>query len=453
MHVAVKVVAVLSVVTATVAAGGAASGSGGSQADRSRYHEPDHEVWLVDQSNSPGLAFGGTLHIYSGRDLQRDAAAPPLKRVDLGADTTDLCVAETGAQPVRPHMLTFNPRHSHAILTFVVSGHVVFFDADSRRPLRCLRTEPGAGGARQAHAAYPSPNGRYVLVANQNGKKLERITTNYRKNTFTQQPEATLDLANGTTPNGALREDPVLRPDNAPICPFVPDSGFPAYVSLRGGGLFAVDPYVTPMAIVAEYTGAAVPRNGCGFIEARGWVYANAGGATAAHMDGWFLYRLPVGGRRTYKSTNPPDVPAVEPIAADDSPHRDAHGIAISRHAAYVWFFDRAGNQVEIYKARTGRAMGVVRLESAHSADPTPDLAVTSPDGRYMYVSLRGPNPLSGDPHASTGSTPGLMVIRVRADGRTGSVRGLAPITNIDPGGVERADAHGIAIRPLGRGK
>jgi hypothetical protein len=337
-------------------------------------------VWLVDQSNSPGRTFGGTLYIYSGNDLQRDATAAPI-----------------------------------------------------------------------AHAAYPTPDGRYVLVANQNGKKLERIATDYRTNTFTQQPDATLDLANGTTPNGALREDPVLRPDNAPICPFVPTTGFPAFVSLRGGGLFAVDPYATPMTIVSEYTAAAVPRNGCGFIEAQGWVYANAGGATATHLDGWFLYRLPVGNRRTYKATNPPDVPSVEPIASDDSPHRDAHGIATSRHGDYVWFFDRAGNRVEIYKARTGRQVEVLPLESALSADPTPDLAVTSPTGGFMYVSLRGPNPLSGDPHASTGSTPGLLVIQLSGDGRTGTVQGLAPITNIDPGGIERADAHGIAIRPLDR--
>lgn len=446
MHVAIKVLAVLSVVAATIEATADESGSGTARSGR----WPDHEVWLIDQSNSPGRTFGGTMYIYSGRDLQGDAAAAPLERIDLGAGTADLCLAETGAQPVRPHMLAFSPDHGHAVMTFVVSGHVVFFDADRRQPLRCIRTESGAGGARQAHAAYPTPDGRYVLVANQNGKKVERIATDYATNTFTQEPDATLDLANGTTPSGALREEPVLRPDNAPICPFVPTSGFPAFVSLRGGGLFAIDPYATPMAIVAEYTAATVPRNGCGFAQARVWVYASAGGATPANLDGWFLYRLPVGTRRTYKATNPPNVPAIETIGADDSPHRDAHGVATSWFGKYVWFFDRAANQVEIYEARTGRPKVVLPLASAHSADPTPDLAVGSPLGGYMYVSLRGPNPLSGDPHASTGSTPGLLVIKLLADGRTGAVQGFTAITNIDAGGVERADAHGIASRPLG---
>ena len=52
-------------------------------------------------------------------------------------------------------------------------------------------------------------------------------------------------------------------------------------------------------------------------------------------------------------------------------------------------------------------------LVSPFSADPTVDLAGEAPDGKYFYLSMRGPLPLSGDPHASTGSTPGLMVAEV----------------------------------------
>jgi hypothetical protein len=55
--------------------------------------------------------------------------------------------------------------------------------------------------------------------------------------------------------------------------------------------------------------------------------------------------------------------------------------------------------------------------------------------------------PLSGDPHASTGSTPGLGVVQIVQGGVTGFVKAIAPISNVDAGGVERADAHGIALR------
>jgi hypothetical protein len=153
--------------------------------------------------------------------------------------------------------LAFNATHSHAILTFVASGHVVVFDAATRTPVACVRTSVGAGGQRQAHAAQPTPDDAYILVSNQNGKRVDRISTDYATNTFVL--DATLDLANGVTPNGVPREF-AERPDNAPIL-VVPDATSAlAFVTLRGGGLFVVDPTTTPMEILAEYDRTTGPR-------------------------------------------------------------------------------------------------------------------------------------------------------------------------------------------------
>lgn len=58
-----------------------------------------------------------------------------------------------------------------------------------------------------------------------------------------------------------------------------------AFVSLRSGGLFAVDHTATPMAIVGEYTTAEIGGNGCGFTQAAGRVFMTAGGATPANLD------------------------------------------------------------------------------------------------------------------------------------------------------------------------
>jgi DNA-binding beta-propeller fold protein YncE len=239
----------------------------------------------------------------------------------------------------------------------------------------------------------------------------------------------------------------VLRPDNAPICPFVPDSGYPAYLSLRGGGMLVVDPYTTPMRIVSEYDSPTIPRDGCGFVEARGYVFGNGGGGNVANPDGWFVYRVRQGGHGLYNPNNPPNQPLAEEISHDDHAPRDAHGVAKTGDERFVWFFDRAANVVEIYHSLTATYIKTENIVSPYSADPTPDLAAVAPDGKTVYVSLRGPNPLSGDPHASTGSTPGLMVIEVRRDGADMVVRGRAPITNPDAGGIERADAHGISVR------
>ncbi|WP_345400293.1 hypothetical protein [Nonomuraea salmonea] len=175
--------------------GGAAAAPGGREA---------YEIWLVDQSDTNGLAHGGTIHIYDGHDVTRRLSdARPSDVIDLGGATSALCRASTGRDPVRPHMLVFSRRDTHAALAFVASGHVVVFDAPARRPLACFATETGAGGARQAHALWPTGDDRHLIIANQNGKKLERIRTDYATNTFTQEPAATLDLAGCTTPSGA----------------------------------------------------------------------------------------------------------------------------------------------------------------------------------------------------------------------------------------------------------
>jgi hypothetical protein len=408
--------------------------------------EQDFEVWLVDQSNSPGQTYGGKISIFDGDDISGSSAsaAAPIAAIDLGAETATLCMAQTSANPVRPHMLFFNSTHSHAVLAFVASGHVVFFNAKLRTPVACLRASVGSAGARQAHAAFPAPDDSMVLVANQNGKLLERIYTNYTAESFAFDPAATLNLASCVTPNGFPCQDPALRPDNAPICPFVPSGNDATFISLRGGGLFVVDHKATPMSIVGEYTKSAIAGNGCGFLEAKGSVFLNAGGGTAANLDEFAVFRLP---RSGYSAAHPPNTPERELLFQDNSEHRDAHGSVATHHQRYVWMFDRAANVAEVFDAESGERVNTVALTSQHSADPTPDLAVVSPSGSRIFVSLRGPIPLSGDPHASTGSTPGLGVVQITAGGLDGFMKAITRVSNVDGAGVERADAHGIALR------
>src|SRR5688572_8463515 len=388
----------------------------------------EFEVWLIDQSNSAGVAYGGAIHIYQGDDVMgEDAAVASPTTIDLAGATAQLCMASTGANPVRPHMSFFNSTGSHAVLAFVASGHVVFFEAETRRPVACLRSTPGAGGARQAHAAVPTRDDAAVLVANQNGKLLERINTDYSANQFVHDPVATLNVATCTTPNGIPCELAGVRPDNAPICAFVASDNGPAFVTLRGGGLFVVDHTTTPMGIVGEYDLSAIGPNGCGAVEANGRVFLNAGGGTANNLDEFSVYRLPMTG---YSALNPPNTPAPELLFRDFAMDRDAHGPVATKHERYVWIFDRAANVAEVFDAETGSWSNTVSLLSDDSGDPTPDLAVLSPSGNRIFVSLRGPNPLSGDPHASTGSTPGLGVLQVEQGGRDGRVKAIAPIAN-----------------------
>ncbi len=114
-----------------------------------------------------------------------------------------------------------------------------------------------------------------------------------------------------------------MRPDNAPICAFVASDNGPAFVTLRGGGLFVVDHTATPMGIVGEYDLSAIGPNGCGAVEANGRVFLNAGGGTATNLDEFTVYRLPMTG---YSAANAPNTPARELLFQDLAEHRDAHG-------------------------------------------------------------------------------------------------------------------------------
>ena len=293
-------------------------------------------------------------YIFDPDELRLDAATATPEVVDLGGATSGLCMSETGAFPVRPHMLSFSPgRSSHAIISFVASGHVVFLDAETRQPVKCFRTEVGAANARQAHAIYPTPRGEYMLVANQNGKKLERILTDYRNGIFTQQPEATLDIRElhdaQRTPVPGSGAPPRQRAD-LPVRAGDRVPGLHVAARRRDARRQSVHD--------ADVDGCRKPvaddsRDGCGFTEADGWIYGNGGGGNALNPDGWFLYRL-TGRHRAYDPENPPNVPARQVIAHDDSVPRDAHGVTKTRSEKYVWFFDRAGNVAEVYRASTG---------------------------------------------------------------------------------------------------
>ena len=401
------------------------------------------EVWVVDQSNTNGVTYGGAIHIYAMSDVMGEAAAnaTPIATIDLAGATAALCMAQTGANPVRPHMLFFNSTHTHGVLSFVASGHVVIFDGATRSPKSCIRMTAGAGGAIQAHAAFLTPDDRHILVANQNGKLLERIDTDYVTNTYTHATTATLDLANCTTPNGFACQDPVLRPDNAPICPRIGSSNV-AWVTLRGGGLLVVDPDVTPMAIIGEYDRNTVHPNGCGGTETNGYMWLNSGGGTASNLHEFDVYRFPITG---YSAANPPNTPARQLIFSDDVEPRDGHGTTLV--SGNVWIFDRGANVAEVFDGVSGAHVSTVSLAGAVSSDPTPDLADAAPSGNRIFVTLRGPIPLSGDPHVSTGNTPGLGVVQVQQSGAHGFLKAVAPISNVDAGGIERADPHGIRVR------
>lgn len=403
--------------------------------------EPNHEVWIIDQSNTQDddgngtLDSGGTLYIYQGDALAgNDATAAIPEVIDLGGASRSLCLAQTGTAPVRPHMFFFNGAGSHAVIAFVTSGHVLFMDTETKAAVKCI--DVGV----QAHAAVPSNDQTFIVVANQNGRLLQRINTDYNTNTFTLDNAATLDLATCTTPNGAPCQDPVLRPSNRPICPVIDSSDNFTFITLAGGGLFVINSKTTPMSIIGEYDKDMVHPEGCGGVQANGRMYINSGGPLESD-----LYAFPLSG---YTSSNPPNSPAPALVFTRDGTNSDSHGATKTKHDRYVWVVERFGNNLTVVDTESNAIVNWLSLVGQVSTDPAPDLMDISPNGNRVYVSMRGPNPLTGNNPAfnnAAGNSPGLGVLKVEESGRSGTFAMRVPISHI-VGGVERADPHGLKV-------
>jgi hypothetical protein len=90
-----------------------------------------------------------------------------------------------------------------------------------------------------------------------------------------------------------------------------------------------------------------------------------------------------------------------------------------------------------------------IELFGRLSPNPAPDLLHSSLAGDLIFVTLRGPNPLTGNApgiNNAAGSTPGLGIMQVKQGGRQGELRALIPITHLVDG-IEQADPHGVAVR------
>ena len=383
-----------------------------------------YEVWITDQSDTAKES-GGYLYIYDGAKLAANPAqAKPEVTIDLAGEVGKLCEQATQKPVRRPHMLFFTKDQSHVVLSFL-SGHALFMDAKTRKPEACLNM------GKNLHAAWPTPDQKMAIAANMAEKKMIRIWTDYAAHTFRFDPEK--DVLN----LGAL-ESPE-RPDNAPVCPITDSASKYAFITLKGGGLYVADVTETPMKVVASLTNTDVHPAGCGGFQIKDTIYINSGGGWPVAPLSYDVYAL--------NTADLPKAVSAKLITSRDGKFADSHGM--TGIGAYLWSADRAGNNVEVIDAATNTSVNTFDLVSAASNDPTPDLMDVSPDGAYVFVSTRGPNPLTGnakDVNNAKGSTPGVGVIKVTSGGKSGEMVGIAKVTNMKDGN-ETADVHGIAVR------
>ncbi len=411
----------------------------------------EYEVWLSDQANTQGISdvkpngtHGGKVRIYDSSDLALDVPNDMPLVLDATLDLFPNAQVDTGAHVARIHGILPSHDHRYMALNFVASGHVGIVDGETKQPVCLFRTTHTSTG-RQNHMSFWTADGEQLIVANQNGRMVERIDVarNAKGDVlgFAFNGDASLDLVGGEgrvlaqpiavdmnvadgincavtgevadgqsmlTGSGTPKEAKGVRPTNTVICPVPASNSQHIFVTLGGGGLFVVDSKATPMAIVAEYDNSTISSAGCGGVEAAGFMHINSG-TSGKGISEFSLYRFEVD-YPAAPAFNAPNMPA--PVASwhdqdngQGLPHdmnRDAHGLVAVRNiesgtARYIHQMDRVRNNAEVFKiappwndlekrhvgtySLTTTGVCGTTLGSEKVNDPTPDLGDLSLGG------------------------------------------------------------------------
>jgi DNA-binding beta-propeller fold protein YncE len=374
----------------------------------------DWEVWALDQGEDLNR-----IHIY-------DSSLEEIDVIDFPALFSS---GEIGQEVILPHMVDFNSTHEYAAVASPASRNVAIIRTADRQVLDIIET--GAG----AHMAAFTPDDRSIWVANIGTVTFTEITVDLETESFaigreldlTNEPAWQAEFENVQGGGGGA----VGLNVPAPVCHQYTTDGKFAYLTLGpgAGGLIVVD--------------IASSEPGIAKVFPREEVKANCG--VALSQDG----------RKMYANWGDPGDPNDPPEQSgewyvfDTSSHSllksssetrgiDAHGARAALQGPWLWQVNRGSDNGIVINTRTDNIV--------HDLDfvgSSPDILDFSPDGKYAFVSLRGPNPLTGAAHVATGETPGFSVIK------TANRQKIALIQPAAPEERERSDFHGIAVRSI----
>jgi DNA-binding beta-propeller fold protein YncE len=352
---------------------------------------PDYELWAMDQGTN-------VIHIF-------DASLREVATIDVGSQ---------GARV--PHMLEFTPDFRYAFIANPATGNVAVIRADDRKVVSLIPTGP------RTHHAAVARDGRRALVsvigapnAPWDGKIVELI----------------LDVANERFTIGrtlVLADDPLFAARKADF----KDTGGAVCLAFTGDGRYG---YVT--------LGPALDEGGVVVLDTRDFklvsvfapkeVDANCG--TILSPTGEHMYL--VGGDRGIGVWHAADTRSHKPVHKAQTRGHDAHGSALTPDGREYWLVNRVTSNAVVIDTRTRAVLSEIPF-----VGKTPDIVAISPDSRYAFITLRGPNPVTM-PHLAVGETPGFAVFDVKE-------RKLLRL--VEPAkGNTRSDFHGVAVRLLQR--
>lgn len=350
--------------------------------------EATYEIWALDQGTHKA-------HVYN-QDLKEVA------RINLGAHGVRV-----------PHMVEFSSDHRYAAVANVGTGNVAVIRTEDYRVVDIIETGP------RTHMAGFTPDDSAILVDVIGSPDVERdgMVVELSADLNAEEFRVSRELIIANDPVFEERADDFN--DVAAICHDTTADGGRAFVTLGpaldDGGLVVVD---TESMTLDEVFSPNELQTNCGTMLTPDGEHmiVNGGGPQTG-----IWYAL--------------DVETLEVVASNVSQGIDAHGVRNVPNGEAIWMVNRGSSDGVVIDPESFEITA-----SIPDTGPTPDILDFSPDSRYAFITLRGPNPVSM-PHMAEGETPGFSVLDVET-------REIVDIVEPARGNPE-SDFHGIAVRVL----
>ncbi len=370
--------------------------------------EAGYEIWAADQGTD-------TVYIYELTD-ESGEEFELLDEIDTGSEGGHV-----------PHMVDYSSDYEYAAIPCTSGARTLIYRTEDRELVANLETGGGS------HFAGFSPDDEYIHVDVIGESEIVRVDADLENEEF--------DIADRIVVDEEI--EGLTEQEGAPICHSYDKSGRSIHTlgpSYNNAGLLVIDH--EGFEVDVAFSGDEVPTN-CGTMPhpTEDKFYLTAGLPTPTDDDG-----EPIDGEDGVGDYYVMDTESDELTVDGASTNGvDAHGFWFTPDGEELWVLNRETNDGVVVDPETDEVIDEIDAYGPEvSDDPdqrdSPDILWGSPDGEFMFVTLRGPSPQSGDPHAATGVNPGFAVL----DTETREI-----VTTVQPDGDnEDSDLHGIGVRP-----
>jgi DNA-binding beta-propeller fold protein YncE len=393
-----------------------------------------HEIWMLDQGTD-------RIHVHDGR-THREKATIDVSWAALQAEGFERGNPDPAA-PTMPHMIDFDSEYRYAFVAATSGASTIVIDARLKEVVAVLAT--GAGSHMAAVVPDDSAAWTGVIGAEEMVEiplDLDAPDPSFEIGRVLSVPEL---LAPVEAENPDWRPFPAPEPDPgdftyasySPVChQYSPDST-EAWIALgpgwHQGALFVLD--LDTAEVTAAWNPTEVHAN-CGIAITEDRAVANWSGRVVEGADTageWYVFdRSSKEHLRTHSA------------ARGSVAGLDVHGLRLTPDGSQYWQVNRGSNDALVIDAGSIDSPEFAAHELPDAVD-APDILDFAPDSSLVYISQRGPNPLTGAPHAAAGTTPGVRIIDAATFESVGLIE--PPTVHGDAGEVLN-DIHGVGVRP-----